>query len=605
MKNLQTCTTILLFLMAGLFSSNVTAPPLPPTCSSNDPSSLGVVPTTVDGNNPDVCERLTPGDGPEIIVFNLDGITGNDVTVTITEGGCGEVMSWSVPDNIVIDQVIAKGSSSYNVYDYTSINPRPSSDGNLHSPVNASGKYAGFSHFDFCFHYRLSASKTANAEFTRTYTWDIDKSCDGASELTLSEGQVYNYPFSWTVTPTPHDTHFKVTGTITIENNTPFSATITSISDVLDGGEVADVDCGTSLPYVLASGAILECTYSADLDAPYDGVNTVTVTTSTSNVEGDEATANFAFGDPTTVVDDCVTVTDDCTTTTEVCADAAPFTLEYTCPISYSECGEYTYTNTASFITNNTGTTGSDNCTVDVNIPCGGGCTHTIGYWKTHSIYGPAPYDDTWALVGEDSPFFLSGQSWYQVAWTSPAGNAYYILAHQYIAAQLNFLDGASIPPAVQTAFDAATALLNAYTPAEIAALKGSSSLRKQFVNLATILDQYNNGITGPGHCDEENGYGGKQAESRSIGATRSVDFSLAPNPANDAVQIDLSNFMEQSVDVILYNQLGAVVLNRRIENVDASIFTLRFEKGLPNGTYNLTLVTATQRLNKSLVVNK
>jgi hypothetical protein len=60
--------------------------------------------------------------------------------------------------------------------------------------------------------------------------------------------------------------------------------------------------------------------------------------------------------------------------------------------------------------------------------------------------------------------FFLSGKTWYQVLWTAPAGNVYYNLAHQYIAAKLNFLNGASIP-AAQAAFDAATALFSSIYP--------------------------------------------------------------------------------------------------------------------------------------------
>jgi hypothetical protein len=71
------------------------------------------------------------------------------------------------------------------------------------------------------------------------------------------------------------------------------------------------------------------------------------------------------------------------------------------------------------------------------------------------------------------------------------------------MAAKLNMLNGASVPPAVQTAFNQATALFEQYTPARIAALKGSSSLRKQFIALAGTLASYNDGSIGPGHCDE------------------------------------------------------------------------------------------------------
>jgi len=130
------------------------------------------------------------------------------------------------------------------------------------------------------------------------------------------------------------------------------------------------------------------------------------------------------------------------------------------------------------------------------------GCTLTQGYWKTHSEYGPAPYDATWASLagGADSPVFLSSQSWYEVFHTAPKGNAYYNLAHQYMAAKLNVLAGAD-PSAVSSALASAEALFGAYTPGDIAPLKGNDSLRKQFVDLASTLDDYNNGLTGPGHC--------------------------------------------------------------------------------------------------------
>ena len=68
--------------------------------------------------------------------------------------------------------------------------------------------------------------------------------------------------------------------------------------------------------------------------------------------------------------------------------------------------------------------------------------------------------------------FFLSGQSYYEVLWTPPAGNVYYNLAHQYIAADLNRLNGANFS-AAQAAFDAATTLFGENTPADAATLKG------------------------------------------------------------------------------------------------------------------------------------
>lgn len=134
------------------------------------------------------------------------------------------------------------------------------------------------------------------------------------------------------------------------------------------------------------------------------------------------------------------------------------------------------------------------------------GFTLTWGYWKTHSLKGPAPYDNTWALLGEDTTFFLSGKSYYEVLWTSVAGgNAYYQLAHQYIGAQLNVLNGAWMRADVQAAFDAATSLLGTYTPTQIMSFKKGTTEQKaifaQFNSLAGILDAYNNGLMGTPHA--------------------------------------------------------------------------------------------------------
>ncbi len=137
-----------------------------------------------------------------------------------------------------------------------------------------------------------------------------------------------------------------------------------------------------------------------------------------------------------------------------------------------------------------------------INVPCAGGCSLTPGYWKTHSEFGPAPYDDTWAQLpnGASTTFYLSGKSYYQVLWTPPqGGNAYYILAHAYIATRLNILNGAATTPAVDTALAGAHAYFSALGPSPAP----SGSLRTGLLRWATTLDNYNNGLIGPGHCSE------------------------------------------------------------------------------------------------------
>jgi hypothetical protein len=135
------------------------------------------------------------------------------------------------------------------------------------------------------------------------------------------------------------------------------------------------------------------------------------------------------------------------------------------------------------------------------------GCTYTPGYWKTHSINGPAPYDDTWAKIPETKTFYKSVASWYQVINNGGnKGNAYYQLSFQYIAAVLNTQQDtpASTPPDVAMAMTDADTLFKTYTPAQIGALKGNDPIRARFINDAGILSNFNAGGIGPGHCGDE-----------------------------------------------------------------------------------------------------
>jgi len=137
--------------------------------------------------------------------------------------------------------------------------------------------------------------------------------------------------------------------------------------------------------------------------------------------------------------------------------------------------------------------------------PPGVGCTLTPGYWKTHSEYGPAPYEHAWAKLpnGADTPFFISGMTWYHVFWTEAAGgNAYYVLAHQYMAAKLSVMAGAD-PSAVSTALSGSAALFNTYTPAQVGALRGGDSIRQAFLAYAETLSAFNEGLIGPGYCSD------------------------------------------------------------------------------------------------------
>lgn len=371
--------------------------------------------------------------------------------------------------------------------------------------------------------WELEVTKDATTTYDRNWSWTVDKYADKSS-LTLATGEQIQVNYTVAFTRTYNDGNFAVTGNITVHNPAPMAATINGLLDEISTGIAADVTCSVDFPYSLASLGDLKCTYSADLPNKDSRTNTATVTLQNYSYNKDKVgtvsgTTDFTgsypvtFNGPTNEYDECVTVDDDyegSTVTGTICANQ---TFTYSPWIGpYEACGEYTVENTASFVTNDNGVTGSDSWTVDVSVPCAGGCTLTPGYWKTHSHHGPAPEDDAWFLLGDkdgdalsegaDETFFYpkNNQTYYQVLWTPPAGgNAYYILAHQYIAAKLNILNGASSTPPVDAALVWATNFFNAYTPTD----KLSKIVSQQAKSYSDLLDQYNNGLIGPGHCSE------------------------------------------------------------------------------------------------------
>lgn len=420
-------------------------------------------------------------------------------SVTVASNGTG-LSSWS--STIGMDAVIVKGGPAANVYTYS---PESMSDTNLVTPTNPNNNQPyGLSHVVFCYDYEVKVAKTAAATYTRSWSWTIDKSAD-ASSLLLANGEVYPVGYTVTVGATHADSNYGASGTINVTNPDPFnSATITSISDQISGLlGTTPVICPVSLPYMLASGATMTCTYTQTLADATTRTNTATVATS-GIVGGGSGTATITFGAPTTLVDECVDVSDTNYSLTPgtLCAteQTLPYTYNYTKDISYEVCGEHQYVNTASFITNDTQTTGSSSWTVAVSIPCATGCTLTQGYWKTHADITRKQYDNTWDTIGGSGTLFgISGTSWLNVFNTAPKGNPYYQFAHQYMAAKLNVANGASAPANVVAAIAYGDAWFSTHAP--------SSSISKSEKNLilsyASLLDQFNNGLLGTSHCSE------------------------------------------------------------------------------------------------------
>jgi hypothetical protein len=144
---------------------------------------------------------------------------------------------------------------------------------------------------------------------------------------------------------------------------------------------------------------------------------------------------------------------------------------------------------------------GSATLTVLCELPVAA-CPRSPGYWMTHSKYMGAPRDAAWDMLpnAEDTIFFLSGKTYYEVMRTPPANNSYFQLSFQFIAAELNALAGVQVPAEVQAAMAEARSLFETYRPAELQGLRGHDLLRRQVIALAGILNRFNEGHFTP-HC--------------------------------------------------------------------------------------------------------
>ena len=120
-----------------------------------------------------------------------------------------------------------------------------------------------------------------------------------------------------------------------------------------------------------------------------------------------------------------------------------------------------------------------------------GDCTLTQGYWKNHESAWPVSS----LTLGNKS---YSKAELLEILRTPVRGNGLISLSHQLIAAKLNVAAGAD-DVSISVSIDAADDLIgNLVVGVDKIDTKDAS-------NLVDKLDAFNNGDTGPGHCDDNN----------------------------------------------------------------------------------------------------
>jgi hypothetical protein len=358
-----------------------------------------------------------------------------------------------------------------------------------------------------------TVSMTAQPKLKRTHHWTIEKSVNRPA-VTLASGQTTDVTYSVTVASTGStDSDWAVAGNVTMSEDPNIG--IETLRVLIQPDDIlADLACmPASFPVEL--GIIgLDCAYNAplpDATGPRDAwMRAVTTAGNFRNVH-----TPFDFGTATVdEVDECVTVTDSMAGSLgTVCAGDAPKTFTYTKTIGgFAQCGEHEVANTASFRTNDTGATGSASAKVDVTVPCGDGCSRTIGFWKTHAGFGPqadvvTPLLPLWlgtaggaksiqVSTAAEAVSLLSLEGSNGVAAASNGINKLYA---QLLGAKLNGAGGADAADVAVT-IAAADAFLASN---DSLSWKGLSKAQQATVlGWMSALDAYNNGETGPGHCD-------------------------------------------------------------------------------------------------------
>jgi uncharacterized repeat protein (TIGR01451 family) len=155
----------------------------------------------------------------------------------------------------------------------------------------------------------------------------------------------------------------------------------------------------------------------------------------------------------------------------------------------------------------------------DVEVECPGDqCTLTIGFWKTHTGFNGNNEDlvsdllpiDLGTPAGAKTLHVTTAQKAVDVLkfkgsnGVAAASNGINKLYAQLLGAKLTIASGLDDGSAVQATINAADAFLATHNSGDWSSL--TKAQKNQVLAWASTLDQYNNGIIGPGHCDAVRG---------------------------------------------------------------------------------------------------
>ncbi|MHB0964515.1 MAG: hypothetical protein ACYC5V_15050 [Gemmatimonadaceae bacterium] len=326
---------------------------------------------TGQGTNPRCTTTQGQRDGLGFIGGTDDQFTVANQTYTVNVPGLGSITyttnssntgiaSWT--STFPIDAVVMKGGSQgAQVYFYSG-----ATDGQpvtLFTPDNSNELPAEISHLNFCWYGRVGVSLAGDASYTRTHNWSIAKSASAPASVTTGSPIVVSYTVS--VDESSIDSDWAIAGAVRLTNSGYAAAGTVSGVSVDVGGTAATVTCWNSqlaevsFPYTMQDNEQLRCQYTASVsDASTRTV--VASITAEAPFAGSSGSAAVEFGEPTSEIDTSVSVSDDRYTLAPGTA-TSDYTWNYTLAYGpYVACTPVQLpTNTASYITNDNGLSGS------------------------------------------------------------------------------------------------------------------------------------------------------------------------------------------------------------------------------------------------------
>ena len=129
--------------------------------------------------------------------------------------------------------------------------------------------------------YQPTATKDAIATRGITHEWTLEKTVDPSS-IVGAPGELLGWDWTVEASETVSATTYSVIGTITVNNTHPTSSATVTVTDELDDGTAATVDCNAGVPgdqptVTISAASTVLCTYSASPDDDSATLNTATI----------------------------------------------------------------------------------------------------------------------------------------------------------------------------------------------------------------------------------------------------------------------------------------------------------------------------------------